>query len=323
MRVLLTGAAGFIGFHCAQRLLLHETTEMVVGVDNLNAYYDPVLKAARLDKLTAQKKFRFAKADIADAEAMRRLWAEIKPTHVLHLAAQAGVRYAAQAPFAYTHSNINGFLSILEACRAHPPAHLLYASSSAVYGLNEHLPFAEDQMTDRPASLYGATKKANELMAHSYAHLYGLAATGLRFFTVYGPWGRPDMAFFKFTKAMLSNESIPLYNSGQMIRDFTYIDDVVAASLALFDKPPMGTPPHRVLNIGGASPVLLLDAVAALEAAVGVSAARDLLPFQPGDVPATTADPAALKALVGFIPETPLGDGLGRFVEWYRGYYGG
>ena len=321
MRVLLTGAAGFIGFHCAQRLLADLATEIVVGVDNLNAYYDPTLKAARLAQLTSHKNFRFAKGDIADADAMRALWAEIKPTHVLHLAAQAGVRYAAEVPFAYTHSNINGFLSVLEACRAHPPAHLLYASSSAVYGLNEHLPFSEDHKTDSPASLYGATKKANELMAHSYAHLYGLAATGLRFFTVYGPWGRPDMAFFKFTKAMLHQEAIPLYNSGQMVRDFTYIDDVVAASLALFDIPPIGTPPHRILNIGGASPVLLLDAVAALEAAVGVSAARDLLPFQPGDVPATTADPAALKALVGFIPETPLTEGLRRFVEWYRAYY--
>ncbi|MCA3269310.1 MAG: NAD-dependent epimerase/dehydratase family protein [Thalassospira sp.] len=324
MRVVITGAAGFIGFHCVRTLLARGDVSAVIGIDNLNDYYDPALKAARLKEINAQPnsdRFHFHQVDIADAPAISRIWQDSSPSHVIHLAAQAGVRYAAEAPFAYTHSNITGFLSILEACRLAPVEHLLYASSSSIYGLNTELPFTETQKTDQPASLYGATKKANELMAASYAHLYNMPATGLRFFTVYGEWGRPDMAFFKFVAAMRSGQAIGVYNRGQMTRDFTYVDDVVSSVLALLDKPSPQTPPHRVFNVGGNQPMLLLDAIKTLESVTGVEAVKIFLPIQPGDVEATAADPAALKAVIGRIPETPLKKGLERFVAWYDRYH--
>ena len=333
MTILVTGAAGFIGFHLCQRLL--DRGETVTGLDNLNAYYDPALKQARLALLEARGGFRFARQDLEDGAGMAALFAERPPQRVVHLAAQAGVRHSIENPAAYVQSNLVGFGHVLEGCRHGGVSHLVYASSSSVYGGNTRLPFGEGQGVDHPVSLYAASKKANELMAHTYSHLYGLPATGLRFFTVYGPWGRPDMALFRFTRAILAGEPIDLYNGGQMVRDFTYIDDIVEGVVRVLDRPATPDPdfdaarphpgrswaPHRVFNIGNATPTPLLTYVEALEHALGRTAERRLLPLQPGDVPATAADTSALEAWTGFRPATPVAEGVARFVAWYRDFY--
>jgi UDP-glucuronate 4-epimerase len=306
-----------------------------VGVDNLNAYYDPALKAARLADLTAHARFRFIRCDIADRAAVAALFAAEPFAHVVHLAAQAGVRHSIDHPFDYADSNLTGFLTVLEGCRSAGTAHLVYASSSSVYGGNRAMPFATDHGADHPVSLYGATKKANELMAHAYAHLYGLPATGLRFFTVYGPMGRPDMAYFKFAEAIVAGRPIDVYNHGDMRRDFTYIDEIVGAIVRLLPLPPAGDPdfaarphpgrswaPHRVLNIGAKRPEALMDMIAALEELLGRRAEKRFLPMQAGDVQATWADIRDLEALVGPMQTTPLRDGLARFVDWFRVYRG-
>jgi UDP-glucuronate 4-epimerase len=320
-RILITGMAGFIGFHLAKALAQAHPAATIVGVDNLNDYYDPALKNARLSALQPFPTITFHRLDVSDAKALSWLWQDVKPTHVYHLAAQAGVRYSLKNPQAYVDSNITGFLNVLEACRRLPPQHLLYASSSSVYGLNRETPFSEHQLTDAPASLYGATKKANELMAHSYAHLFAFPCTALRFFTVYGAWGRPDMAYFSFLKAMLAGQPIDVYNNGNLQRDFTYINDVIAALLRLLNAPPSATPPHQVLNIGNNQPVALLDFIQALENASGLSAALRFLPMQAGDVHATWANTTALEQLTGAAAHTPLLDGLKTFVQWYREQY--
>ncbi|MEM1159649.1 MAG: NAD-dependent epimerase [Pseudomonadota bacterium] len=330
--VLVTGAAGFIGFHVAERLL--QTGIPVAGLDNLNDYYDPGLKEARLDRLRQHPGFEFTRADLADAAALAGVFDHHRPGHVIHLAAQAGVRYSMQNPVAYGQANLSGFLNVLEACRAHETTHLIYASSSSVYGGNTSMPFRVEDAVDHPVSLYAATKKANELMAHSYAHLYGLASTGLRFFTVYGPWGRPDMAYFLFTKAILAGEPIKVFNHGKMQRDFTYIDDIVEGIVRLLPQAPApadidrtrltpGTSwaPHRVYNIGNDRPEALGDLIGTLEDLLDREAIRDLQPMPPGDVPATWADVSALEEAVGFRPKTSLRAGLSNFVDWYRGYY--
>ncbi|HKY91921.1 MAG TPA: NAD-dependent epimerase [Nevskiaceae bacterium] len=333
-RVLVTGAAGFVGFHLAQRLLADGHT--VVGLDNLNDYYDPRLKHDRLAAIGAHPAFTFEKLDLADRDGMAALFAGGGFEQVVHLAAQAGVRYSLDHPLAYVQSNLVGFAHVLEGCRHHGVKHLLYASSSSVYGANERLPWRVADNVDHPVSLYAATKKSNELMAHTYAHLYGLPCTGLRFFTVYGPWGRPDMAYFKFTQAMLAGQPIDVYNEGRMQRDFTYIDDVVVALVRLLEKPAAPNPawngrqpdaassraPYRVYNIGNHQPAALTDFIAILERLLGVTAVKRLLPMQPGDVPATYADVAELARDADFAPSTPLETGLQRFVDWYRGYYG-
>ena len=319
-RVLVTGAAGFIGMHVCQALLARGNE--VIGVDNLNDYYDPALKQARLAQLQGLPGFSFERLDIADTAAVQEFFEWRTFGRVVHLAAQAGVRYSVTHPHAYAQANLVGFLNILEGCRARRLEHLVYASSSSVYGGNTKLPFAEDDRVDGPVSLYAATKKANELMAHSYAHLYGLPCSGLRFFTVYGPWGRPDMAYWSFTRAILAGEPIPVFNHGRMLRDFTYVDDVVAGVLAVLDQPPTDPVPQRVLNIGGSQPVPLLDFIRELEAALGVPAQLLMKPMQQGDVPATSADVSRLNALLGQPREfTPLAIGLRRFVEWYRRYH--
>ncbi|GAB3763311.1 NAD-dependent epimerase [Ramlibacter monticola] len=319
-RILVTGAAGFIGMHVCQALLARGNE--VLGVDNLNDYYDPALKKARLAQLQGRAGFSFERLDIADTAAVQEFFQWRTFGGVVHLAAQAGVRYSVTHPHAYAQANLVGFLNILEGCRARRLEHLVYASSSSVYGGNTKLPFAEDDRVDGPVSLYAATKKANELMAHSYAHLYGLPCSGLRFFTVYGPWGRPDMAYWSFTRAILAGEPIPVFNHGSMLRDFTYVDDVVAGVLAVLDQPPTDPVPQRVLNIGGSQPVPLLDFIGELEAALGVPAQLQMKPMQQGDVPATCADVSRLNALLGQPREfTPLAAGLRRFVEWYRGYH--
>lgn len=329
-RIVLTGAAGFIGFHVANRLL--EAGAHVHGVDNLVPYYDVALKQARLAAIAPHERFEFTRADIAEPGRMRALFAAFRPDYVVHLAAQAGVRHSLIDPRAYTRVNVDGFLEILEAVRAHPVRHLLYASSSSVYGASTAVPFTETDPADRPLSLYGATKRANELMAHSYAHLFAIAATGLRFFTVYGPWGRPDMALFVFTKAILAGEPIDVFNNGHMQRDFTYIDDVVQAVVRLVPLPPdQSTPaqagnggapaPHAIFNIGNHTPISLDRFIAAIEAALGRPAIRCNLPMQPGDVPATCADVARLANAVGFAPQTPIEEGVRRFVAWYRAFY--
>ncbi|HVV99790.1 MAG TPA: NAD-dependent epimerase [Planctomycetaceae bacterium] len=332
-RYLVTGVAGFIGFHTACRLL--ERGEEVIGLDNLNDYYDVELKRARLAQLTSQRTFRFHQRDLADAAGMASLFADERPEIVIHLAAQAGVRYSLTNPRAYVDSNLVGFLNVLEGCRHHRVAHLVYASSSSVYGANTSMPFSVHQNVDHPLSLYAASKKANELMAHSYAHLYGIPSTGLRFFTVYGPWGRPDMALFLFTRAILAGEPIEVFNEGRMQRDFTYIDDIVEGVLRVADRPAQADAawsgahpdpassraPYRLYNIGNHEPVELLRMIEILEDCLGRKAVKRLLPMQPGDVPATFADVADLARDVGFQPATPLETGIARFVEWYRSYY--
>ena len=332
--ILVTGAAGFIGFHLTKRLLAAGLT--VVGVDNLNPYYDVRLKEDRLARLRGSPGFRFVRLDLADRDGMAALFAREKPARVVHLAAQAGVRYSLENPHAYVESNLVGFLHVLEGCRHHDVRHLVFASSSSVYGGNTRMPFSVHDNVDHPVSLYAATKKSNELMAHAYAALYGLPCTGLRFFTVYGPWGRPDMALFLFTRAILAGEPIDVYNHGRMQRDFTYIDDIVEGVSRILDRIPTPDPgwrgeapdpatsfaPYRIFNIGNNAPVALTDFIAAIEAALGRKAVRNPLPLQPGDVPATYADVDDLTAAVGFKPSTPLAEGIGRFIRWYRDYYG-
>ena len=324
MRILVTGAAGFIGSHVAERLLARG--DQVVGLDNLNDYYDPALKRARLRRLEGLPGFRFVQLDLADRAGMAELFATERFDRVIHLAAQAGVRYSITHPTAYLDSNLTGFGHVLEGCRAQDIAHLVYASSSSVYGGNTKMPFAETDVVDHPVSLYAATKKANELMAHTYSHLYGFPTTGLRFFTVYGPWGRPDMAYHLFTRAILAGEAISVFNHGDMKRDFTYIDDIVEGVLRVLDRPatPLGTgsAPYRVFNIGNSEPVQLLDFIGCIERVLGQSATKRLLPMQPGDVPATYASTQSLQDWVGFAPSTPLEEGIGHFVRWYREYYG-
>jgi UDP-glucuronate 4-epimerase len=333
MRVLVTGAAGFIGYHTAARLL--DRGHAVIGFDNLSPYYDVSLKEARLKRLTAQERFSFVKGDLADRAVVEATFAEERPDRVIHLAAQAGVRYSLDHPHAYISSNVTGFLHVLQGCRHHGVEHLVYASTSAVYGANQKLPFAVSDNVDHPVSLYGATKKANELMAHSYAHLFGIPVTGLRFFTVYGPWGRPDMSLFLFTRSILAGEPITVFNYGQHSRDFTYIDDAVEGVLRTLDvvatpdpnwnpadpDPATSSAPYRLYNIGNHRPIALLDYVAAIEKALGQKAKIELLPQQPGDVVATYADIDALKASTGFQPSTPLEEGIRHFVAWYRDYY--
>jgi len=333
MKILVTGAAGFIGMTATLRLL--ERGDAVVGLDNLNDYYDVSLKQSRLDRLTPHPKFRFYKGDVADREGVDKLFTTEKFDRVIHLAAQAGVRYSLQNPQAYIDSNVVGFMNILEACRHNQVGHLVYASSSSVYGGNTKMPFSEHDSVDHPVSMYAATKKANELMAHTYSHLFGLPTTGLRFFTVYGPWGRPDMALFLFTKAILEGRAIDVFNNGKMQRDFTYVDDIVEGVLRVLDRPATANAtydplvadpatsnvPYRVFNIGNNNPVPLLDFIACIEEALGRKAEKKLLPLQDGDVPATYANTDALRYWVGFVPATPIKDGIARFVAWYRDYY--
>ncbi|AWH87109.1 NAD-dependent epimerase [Limnobaculum parvum] len=333
MKFLVTGAAGFIGFHVSQRLLAlgHD----VVGIDNLNDYYDVNLKLARLELIENHPQFKFFKLDVADRNNIAQLFAEQNFQRVIHLAAQAGVRYSLDNPHAYADANLTGHLNILEGCRHHNIEHLLYASSSSVYGLNRKLPFSTDDSVDHPISLYAATKKANELMSHTYSHLFNLPTTGLRFFTVYGPWGRPDMALFKFTKAIVEGRSIDVYNHGDMRRDFTYIDDIVESIIRLQNVIPTvnsswtvetGTPatssaPYVVYNIGNSEPVRLMEYIEAIEKALGETAQKNLLPIQPGDVMETSADTSALYNVIGFKPHTSVIDGVQKFVDWYRGFY--
>ena len=333
MRILVTGTAGFIGSQVAHSLL--DRGDEVVGFDNLNDYYDVALKQARLERLLARDDYHHVTGDLADRGAMERLFAGFRPERVVHLAAQAGVRYAAENPHVYASSNLVGFLHVLEGCRRHGIGHLVYASTSSVYGGNTMLPFSETQPTEHPLTFYAATKKANESMAHSYAHLYGIPCTGLRFFTVYGPWGRPDMAFFSFTKAIIEGRPIPVFNHGRHTRDFTYIDDIVAGVVGALDDVATGNPgwrgdapdpatsaaPWRVFNIGNARPVQLLRYIELLEKAIGRAAVMEMKPMQPGDVPDTAADVSALAAAVGYAPSTPVEVGVPRFVEWYRDYY--
>jgi UDP-glucuronate 4-epimerase len=331
MHLLVTGAAGFIGAALAHRLL--DRGDTVVGLDNLNDYYEVSLKQARLDRLTARPGFRFVKLDLADRAGMSALFASERFDAVAHLAAQAGVRYSLKKPDAYVDSNLVGFGNILEGCRHGRVAHLVYASSSSVYGLNAKMPFSEEDSVDHPVSLYAATKKANELMAHVYSHLYALPTTGLRFFTVYGPWGRPDMSPYLFIRAMLAGEPIKVFNHGEMLRDFTYVDDIVEGVVRVIDRPPApgdaslldspatSTAPYRIYNIGNSQPVPLLEYIATFERALGVKAKLDLQPMQPGDVVATAADTSALERAVGFRPSTPLAVGVQRFVDWYRDFY--
>jgi UDP-glucuronate 4-epimerase len=334
VKILVTGAAGFVGYHLARRLL--SRGDDVVGLDNMNAYYDPSLKEARLAQLTAVPGFRFVRLDLADREGMAALFAEERFARVAHMGAQAGVRYSLSNPLAYADSNLTGFLNVLEGCRHAGVEHLVYASSSSVYGANTTMPFAVGQTVDHPVSLYAATKKANELMAHTYSHLYGLPTTGLRFFTVYGPWGRPDMAYYSFTRNILAGDQIDVYNNGQMRRDFTYVDDVVEGIVRTLDRPAQPDPewsssapdprssraPYRVYNIGNNEPVELLEMISTLERHLGRQAKIRLLPMQPGDVLATYADVTDLQRDVGFRPSTPLAEGLRRFVSWYREYHG-
>jgi UDP-glucuronate 4-epimerase len=333
MRVMVTGAAGFIGSHLSQRLLARG--DEVLGYDNLNAYYDPRLKEARLAALLPQAGFRFVRASLEDRTALEAAFDEFKPQRVVNLAAQAGVRYSLENPQAYLDSNITGFLNILEACRHRGIEHLVYASSSSVYGANRKLPFAVEDSVDHPVSMYATTKKANELMAHTYSHLFGLPTTGLRFFTVYGPWGRPDMALFLFTRKILAGEPIDVFNHGRHTRDFTYIDDIVEGVIRTLDRVPGPDPgydpltptpasssaPYRVYNIGNHQPVELLRYIEVLEDCLGMKAERNLLPLQPGDVPDTYADVEALQRDTGYSPSTPIETGVKRFVDWYRGYY--
>ena len=318
MRVLVTGVAGFIGMHCAERLAARG--DEVIGLDNLNSYYPVELKEARLARLGGR--VRFERLDIADAEALNQLVAETKPERVLHLAAQAGVRYSMENPAAYIQSNLVGFANLLEACRSHPPQHLVYASSSSVYGANRKLPWSESDDVDSPISLYAATKRSNELMAHVYSHLFGIPTTGLRYFTVYGPWGRPDMSPVLFAQAIMQGKPIRMFNYGSMQRDFTYIDDVAEGTLKVLGHVPSGTPPWALFNIGNHQPVALPDYISALETALGRKAVIEPAPMQPGDVQATYADTERLAGAVGFSPSTPLEAGLAQFAAWFKRYYG-
>jgi len=323
MTVLVTGAAGFIGYHTAKRLT--EQGQQVIGIDNLNDYYSVELKRARLQQLSKLPSFEFQKMDIIDKPSLMTLFNEHGFTEVIHLAAQAGVRYSLDNPDAYGQSNLLGFLNVLEACRFYQPAHLIYASSSSVYGASSELPYRVDNPVEQPVSLYAATKRANELLASSYCHLYGLKASGLRFFTVYGPWGRPDMALFKFTQAILQGEPIDIYNNGQMARDFTYIEDIVEGITRLCAKPPVaakeGEGVNKLFNIGRGKPIALLDFVACLENVLGVKAQYNFLPLQAGDVVSTWADVSALAQWTGFAPQVDVKDGVTEFVAWYREYY--
>ncbi len=334
MKALVTGAAGFIGSALALRLLQRGDT--VIGLDNHNDYYDPALKEARLQRHLHHARYTHIRADIADGEGLQKLFEEHRPSHVINMAAQAGVRYSIDHPQAYTSSNLIGFANILEACRHAQVEHLVYASSSSVYGANSIMPFSTHHSADHPFSFYAATKRANELMAHSYSHLYGLPCTGLRFFTVYGPWGRPDMALFKFTRAIIAGEKIPVFNYGRHKRDFTYIDDIVEGVVRVADSPASADPgwrsdcpdlassdaPWRLYNIGNSRPVELLDYIAAIENALGLKADKELLPMQPGDVPDTYSDVSDLQSDFGYHPATPVETGVERFVEWYLDYYG-
>ena len=312
MKVLVTGVAGFIGMHCAQKLLARG--DEVVGVDNLSPYYSVELKRDRLKQLA----IRFHQRDIADASSLSSIFESEKPEAVLHLAAQAGVRYSLENPSTYVQANLVGFANLLECCRRHPPRHLVFASSSSVYGSNPDLPWSESHNVDHPVSLYAATKKSNELMAHVYSHLYSLQTTGLRFFTVYGPWGRPDMSPMLFARAIMEGEAIQVFNHGDMQRDFTYVDDVVEGTIRVLDRPSR----YAIYNIGNHQPVALLDYIALLERALGRKAKLEMKPMQPGDVKATYADTRALRNAVGFAPDTPLAAGLERFAAWFRQYYG-
>jgi UDP-glucuronate 4-epimerase len=333
VKILVTGCAGFIGMHVSRRLL--DAGHEVVGIDNINTYYDPTLKEARLGLLRPNSGFTFQRMDIADGPGVQELFAKHAFPRVVHLAAQAGVRYSLEHPQAYVDSNVTGLLNILEGCRHHACEHLVFASSSSVYGANRKLPFSEHDITDHPVSLYAATKKANELMAHTYSHLFGLPTTGLRFFTVYGPWGRPDMSAFLFTRAILEGRPIDVFNRGDMERDFTYVDDIVEGVVRVLETIPSADPgadmvnpdparstaPYRLYNIGNHQPVPLLEFIATLEQALGRKAVMNLLPMQPGDVRATFADVEDLRAAVGFSPSTPLAEGIRRFCDWYRSYY--
>jgi UDP-glucuronate 4-epimerase len=332
--VVVTGAAGFIGSHVSRRLLARE--QEVIGLDNLNAYYDVRLKEARLAPLKQSKKFSFVKAGVEDSAALQRIFAESRPVRVVHLAAQAGVRYSIDHPDAYVSSNLVGFANILEVCRHNRVEHLVFASTSSVYGASRMIPFSEHGVTDHPVSFYAATKKANEAMAHSYAHLYRLPCTGLRFFTVYGPWGRPDMALFKFTEAILAGKPIPVFNNGNMVRDFTYVDDIVEGILKVLDQPAGPNPnwngkapdpatssaPYRLYNIGNSTPVNLMRYIEVLEQCLGRKAIMDFQPMQPGDVPETYADTTELEKAVGYKPDTSIEVGVKRFVDWYLEYCG-
>lgn len=332
-KILITGAAGFIGFHLAKFML--ERGHFVVGLDNLNSYYDPKLKEGRLDILRTYKNFIFYRADLKEKPAVDEVFAACRPEYVVNLAAQAGVRYSIENPYAYVDSNLVGFVNVLEACRSYPVKHLLFASSSSVYGGNKTVPFSTEHNTDHPVSLYAATKKANELMAHTYAHLYGIPSTGVRLFTVYGPWGRPDMAYFSFTRDILAGVPIKVFNHGRMSRDFTYIDDVVKALYRLIGLTPKPNPdwnekagpisesfaPYKIYNLGNNSPVELSRFIAVLENCLGKKAQKVYLDMQPGDVIMTYADVADLEKAIGFKPETPIEEGLAKFVEWYRKYY--
>lgn len=334
MKILVTGAAGFIGANLSNRLLARG--DEVVGVDNLNDYYDVRLKEARLAQLRGQPGFSFHRIDIADADALEAVFKKERPTRVMNLAAQAGVRYSIENPRAYVDANVTGFLNVLECCRHHAVEHLVYASTSSVYGANTHMPFAVSDNVDHPVSMYAATKKANELMAHSYAHLFGVPVTGLRFFTVYGPWGRPDMSLFLFTKAILEGRPIDVFNYGNHRRDFTYVDDIVEGVIRCIDKvaapdaewtgdapsPASSAAPYRLYNIGAHNPVHLMDFIETLERCLGREAQKNLLPLQLGDVPDTYADVEALVEDVGYAPKTTIEEGIGRFVAWYRDFYG-
>jgi len=327
-RVLVTGAAGFIGFHLVSRLLAAGAT--VHGVDNLNGYYDVRLKQARLTEIGGREPFAFSQLDVTDYEALGALFAAVRPDCVVHLAAQAGVRYSLVNPRAYASANVDGFLAVLEACRAHAVRHLIYASSSSVYGANTKVPYHEDDPVLAPVSLYAATKRANELMAQSYAHLYGIPCSGVRFFTVYGPWGRPDMAYYAFSRAILEGRPIDVFNHGEMRRDFTYIDDVVEALVRLIDLPPAteagaggaAGAPHALYNIGNHTPITLKHFIGVIEAALGREAEKRYLPMQPGDVPSTYADVGRLMRATGFAPRTTIEEGIRRFVDWFRAYHG-
>lgn len=334
MTILVTGSAGFIGFHLSRRLL--ERGEHVVGLDNLNAYYDPALKAARLAILEAAPSYRHARLDLTDTEGVAGLVAEVRPDFVVNLAAQAGVRYSLESPRTYVDSNVVGFLNVLEACRAAPPRHLVFASTSSIYGNHANMPFDVHDAATHPITLYSATKAANEAMAHAYAHLFGVPATGFRFFTVYGPWGRPDMALFKFTDAILSGRPIDVYGQGRMQRDFTYVDDIVDGLIAALDRPPApdaawdsarpdpatSAAPWRILNLGAGRRVELMRYIELLEAKLGRKAQINFLPMQAGDVASTEADIAETRTVLGYAPRVSVEEGVGRFVDWYREYYG-